>query len=174
MTTPNHPDGSDREDSPVTLTRGPELLVGLIIMGLAALVISDSMRVGTGWGDEGPQAGYFPFYVGLILLASSGLIVLRTLLTWGAAKAVFATREELVPVFQMLVPMVIYVVAMVYLGIYLPSALLIGYFMRRHGGFAWPLALGVSIGVPLVFFLVFEKWFLVPLPKGLIENLLGF
>ena len=174
MTTPNHLDGEDREDSPATLTRGPELIVGLVIMGLAALVITDSMRIGTGWADDGPQAGYFPFYVGSILMAASGLIVLTTLLKWGSAKAVFATRDELVPVFQMLVPMVIYVVAMVYLGIYLPSAVLIGFFMRQHGGFAWPLTLGVSVGVPLAFFLVFEKWFLVPLPKGPIENLLGF
>ena len=174
MTTPKHLEGEDRDDSPVTLTRGPELIVGLLIMGLAALVITDSMRIGTGWADDGPQAGYFPFYVGVILMAASGLIVLTTLLKWGRAKGVFATRDELVPVFQMLVPMVIYVIAMVYLGIYLPSALLIGFFMRRHGGFAWPLTLGVSIGVPLAFFLVFEKWFLVPLPKGPIENLLGF
>jgi hypothetical protein len=174
MTTPNQQEGDGHDGSPATLTRGPELIVGLVIMGLAALVISDSTRVGTGWADDGPQAGYFPFYIGLILMVSSAWIVLRTLLNWGTIKSVFATRQELIPVFQMLVPMVIYVLAMLYLGIYLPSALLIGFFMRRHGSFAWPLTLGVSIGVPLVFFLVFEKWFLVPLPKGPIENLLGF
>ena len=143
-------------------------------MGLAALVINDSMRIGIGWGDEGPQAGYFPFYVGLILMAASGVIVLRTLLSWSRSTAVFATREELVPVLHMLVPIIIYVAATVYLGIYLPSALLIGFFMRRHGGFAWTPTLSVSVGVPLAFFLVFEKWFLVPLPKGPIENMLGF
>jgi len=174
MTTPNDSPGQESDSAGATLTRGPELVVGLIIMGLAGLVITDSMRVGIGWGDEGPQAGYFPFYIGLILLAASGAVVLTTLLKWGRSQAVFATREELVPVFQMLVPMVIYVVAMVFLGIYLPSAILIGYFMRHHGKFAWPSSLGVSIGVPLVFFLVFEKWFLVPLPKGPIENMLGF
>lgn len=174
MATPNDEGGEGSSDSPATLTRGPELTVGLITMGLAGLVITDSMRVGIGWGDEGPQAGYFPFYIGLILLAASGLIVLTTFLKWRTSKSVFATREEMIPVFQMLVPMVVYVIAMVYLGIYLPSAVLIGFFMRRHGGFAWPLTLGVSVGVPLAFFLVFEKWFLVPLPKGPIENLLGF
>jgi len=173
MTTPIPQEGEPQESSSVTLTRGPELIVGLIIMGLATLVITDSMRIGNGWGDEGPKAGYFPFYVGLILIGSSSLIVLTTLLKWGRSTEVFATRAELVPVFQMLIPMVIYVVAMVYLGIYLPSALLIGFFMRRHGNFAWPMTMGVSLGVPLAFFLVFEKWFLVPLPKGPIENMLG-
>ena len=174
MTTPNKESGDAQTESAATLTRGPELVVGLVLMAIAGLVITDSMRVGTGWGDEGPRSGYFPFYIGLFLLIASAFIVLSTLLKWSKSQAVFATREELVPVFQMLVPMVIYVVAMVYLGIYLPSAILIGYFMRHHGSFAWPASLGVSISVPLVFFLVFEKWFLVPLPKGPIENMLGF
>ena len=174
MTTPNKESGDAQTESAATLTRGPELVVGLALMAIAGLVIADSMRVGTGWGDDGPRSGYFPFYIGLFLLIASAFIVLSTLLKWSKSQAVFATREELVPVFQMLVPMVIYVVAMVYLGIYLPSAILIGYFMRHHGKFAWPLTAGVSIGVPLVFFLVFEKWFLVPLPKGPIENMLGF
>jgi len=174
MTTPNKESGDAHTESTATLTRGPELVVGLLMMAIAGMVITDSLRVGTGWGDDGPRSGYFPFYIGLFLLTASAFIVLSTLLKWGKLKEVFATREELVPVFQMLVPMVMYVVAMVYLGIYLPSAILIGYFMRHHGKFTWPLTAWVSIGVPLVFFLVFEKWFLVPLPKGPIENMLGF
>jgi len=174
MTTQNNESGDAHGESAATLTRGPELVVGLVLMAIAGLVITDSIRVGTGWGDEGPRSGYFPFYIGLFLLASSAFVVLSTLLKWGKSREVFATREELVPVFQMLVPMVIYVVAMVYLGIYLPSALLIGFFTRHHGGFAWPSSLAVSVCVPLTFFLVFEKWFLVPLPKGPIENMLGF
>ena len=174
MTTPNKESGDAQTESAATLTRGPELVVGLVLMAIAGMVITDSLRVGTGWGDDGPRSGYFPFYIGLFLLLASTFIVLSTVLKWSKSHAVFATREELVPVFQMLVPMVIYVVAMVYLGIYLPSAILIGYFMRHHGKFAWPPSLAVSIGVPLVFFLVFEKWFLVPLPKGPIEAMLGF
>jgi len=174
MTTPNKESGGAHGESGPTLTRGPELVVGLVLMAIAGMVITDSLRVGTGWGDDGPRSGYFPFYIGLFLLTASAFVVLSTLLKWSKSHAVFASREELVPVFQMLVPMVIYVVAMVYLGIYLPSAILIGYFMRHHGGFAWPASLSVSVGVPLVFFLVFEKWFLVPLPKGPIENMLGF
>lgn len=174
MTTPSKESGEAHGESAVTLTRGPELVVGLVLMAIAGLVIADSIRVGTGWGDDGPRSGYFPFFIGLFLLTASGFVVLSTLLKWSKSHAVFATREELVPVFQMLVPMVIYVVAMVYLGIYLPSAILIGFFMRHHGSFAWPSSLGVSIGVPLTFFLVFEKWFLVPLPKGPIETMLGF
>ncbi len=62
--------------------------------------------------------------------------------------------------------MIIYVVAISFLGIYVASFLLIGYFMRRHGKYGWLATAAISIGVPLVFFIVFERWFLVPLAEG--------
>ena len=70
--------------------------------------------------------------------------------------------------------LVLAVVGVSLVGIYVASALLIGYFMRRHGRFGWVKTVIVSVGVPLVFFLVFERWFLVPLAKGPIEQMLGF
>jgi hypothetical protein len=155
-------------------TRGPELGVAVFLMLLAVMVITDSLRVGTGWADDGPRSGYFPFYIGLLLLASSGTVFISTLLSWRKLTAVFAEREQLVTVFAMLIPMVVYVGGIALLGIYVASALLIGYFMRRYGKFGWPITALVSVGVPLAFFLVFERWFLVPLPKGPIERLLGF
>lgn len=172
MNEPSQPPGEPNK--PPFKERGPELAVAALLMLLAGLVIKDSMRVGIDWADDGPRAGYFPFYIGLLLLASSATVFLSTLLTWGKNHASFAEREQLATVFAMLIPMTVYIVAMVWLGIYLPSALLIGYFMRRYGKFGWLPAVSVSIAVPLAFFIVFERWFLVPLPKGPIENLLGF
>ncbi len=154
-------------------TRWPEVVVAGCLMLLALLVIKDSLRVGTGWGDEGPRSGYFPFYIGLLLLASSGTVLVRALLGWRKADPVFVEREQLGMVFAVLIPMVIYVGGIALAGIYAASFVLIGYFMRRHGKFGWPLTAAVSIGVPLLFFLVFERWFLVPLPKGPIEGLFG-
>lgn len=149
-------------------------MVAALLMVVACLVIKDSLRVGIGWADDGPRSGYFPFYIGLLLLGSSGAVFLSTLLKWRTKAAIFAEREQLATVYAMLVPMTIYVLAMVWLGIYLPSALLIGYFMRRYGKFGWLPTSSVSIAVPLAFFIVFERWFLVPLPKGPIETWLGF
>lgn len=154
--------------------RWPELLVSLFLVLLSLIVIGDSLRVGIGWADDGPESGYFPFYIGLALLLSSGTVALRQLRGWARLNPAFAERAQLRSVLQMLIPMVIYVVAVGFLGLYVASIGLIGYFMRRHGGYGWPLSAAVSVGVPLVFFLVFERWFLVPLHKGPIERLLGF
>jgi len=143
-------------------------------MLLAGLVLKDSLRVGMGWADDGPQSGYFPFYIGLLLLGSSGTIFVSTLLKWRSAQRVFAERAQLRTVLAMLAPMTAYIVALIWLGIYLPSTVLVGYFMRRHGKFSWWLTTVVSVGVSVTIFWVFERWFLVPLPKGPIENWLGF
>ena len=154
-------------------TRWAELVVALLFVVAGAIVIIDSIRVGIDWADDGPRAGYFPFYIGVMLLAASGWILLRQLLAWKAASPLFAQREQLVSVLAVFVPMVVYVALIAGIGIYVASALLIGYFMRRHGHYGWGKLVAVSIGVPVVIYLVFERWFLVLLPKGPLERWLG-
>ena len=162
------------DDGPALADRGPALVVALLLMVFAVGVIADSLRVGIGWAPDGPRSGYFPFYIGLLLLGASATIMIRTLLTWKKPRAAFAQHAQLSSVISVLVPMIIYVVAISFLGIYVASAFLIGYFMRRHGKFGWATTVGISLGVPIVFFIVFERWFLVPLVKGPLEQMLGF
>jgi putative tricarboxylic transport membrane protein len=162
------------EEAAAITSRGPELGVAAFLMVLAGLVIFDSLRVGIGWADDGPKSGYFPFYIGVILLAASGSVFVGQLLRWRAKGEGFAARSQLASVFAILWPMVVYVALIGFVGIYLASAVLITWFMRRHGKYRWVVTLPVAVAVPLLFFLVFERWFLVPLPKGPIERLLGF
>jgi putative tricarboxylic transport membrane protein len=168
------PAGEPADDGPVVRERGPEIAVAILLMVFALGVISDSLRIGIGWADDGPRSGYFPFYIGVLLLIASGTTLVSTLLRRKAPNAVFATRAALRLVVSVLIPMALYVAAISFIGIYLASALLIGYFMRRHGRFGWASGVAISIAVPLVIFLVFERWFLVPLAKGPIEQWLGF
>ena len=165
---------SDHDDGDAVGTRWPEVAIAAFLLVLAGLVILDSLRTGTGWADDGPQSGYFPFRIGLLLAGACLWTLGGQLLRWRRADPVFAQRAQLGLVVQVLVPITVYVGLIGLLGIYLASAILIAFFMRRHGHYgALPTAL-VSLGVPLVFFLVFERWFLVPLIKGPLERLLGF
>lgn len=160
----------------------PEVAVALVLLALAAVVVVDSLRVGVGWAEDGPRSGAFPFWIGALLAACSAWILFGAL-RGTARDAIFAEREQLVRVAAMLVPIAAYVAAIGPLGIYVASALLIAWFMLRHGGrpedgagrgrraVAVP---AIALGVPLAAFLVFERWFLVPLPKGPLERLLGF
>ena len=153
--------------------RWPELLMAALLFVVAVLVIVDSQRVGSGWGEDGPKSGYFPFYIGLMLAGASGWIMLSQLRRWKQDTEVFAEYDQLRLVMAVFVPMVVYVALIFGIGIYIASALLIGYFMLRYGRYRWAVTLPLAIGVPLFFFLVFERWFLVMLPKGPIERMLG-
>ena len=165
-------EGAGGGDRPVA-TRWPEIATAGVLALIAVLVIVDSLRVGAGWADDGPRAGYFPFYIGLSLLAASAWTLVTQLRSWSQVH-VFATRAELGRVLTVLWPLVVYVVLIKLLGIYVASAVLIAFFMARHGRHRWFTTAGVALGVPLAFFLVFERWFVVPLPKGPLEALLGF
>jgi len=142
-------------------------------MALIALVgIYGSIKVGIGWGDEGPRAGFFPFYVCLVVLISCA-INLVSILKIDKGR-LFAKWGQLRQVLSVLVPTIVYVTLVPYIGIYVASAILIAFFMRMFGHYGWIVTLAISLMVPVLTFLMFEMWFLVPLPKGPIESMLGF
>ncbi len=139
---------------------------------VGAAAVFDAVRIGHGWGEDGPQSGTFPFWVGLILLAAS-------LATLGGAvlnrsRAVFATREQLLSVARVLLPAALYVAAMHVLGLYVSSAALIAWFMVTLGGYRLVTSLIAAAATMVLVFVVFELWFLVSLPKGPIESALGY
>jgi hypothetical protein len=152
--------------------RWPELLTAVLFMAIAAVVMVDSRRIGAGWADDGPQSGYFPFYVGLAMFCAGAWTALTQLRRWRTFE-LFAEGAQLRSVWTILWPMVVYVALIPWLGIYVSSTVLISYFMARHGRHHLALTAAVALAVPLIFFFVFERWFLVPLPKGPVEAMLG-
>ncbi|MDH5286130.1 MAG: tripartite tricarboxylate transporter TctB family protein [Betaproteobacteria bacterium] len=156
-------------------TRWVELVVALVIVGGGALVIKDSMRIGTDWGPDGPEGGYFPFLTGWSLALSGLWLTGHTLWNWRRmAGQVFASWSALRPVLAMLLPTIAFVVLIKLIGIYVASAIFIGAFMMWQGKYKLLPALAVAIAIPAAVFLLFELWFLVPLPKGPVERLFGY
>jgi hypothetical protein len=153
--------------------RSAELAVAGFFFALGAVVIYDSVRLGTGWADDGPRPGYFPFYVGLIICVSALVNAVRALLVPAAKNKTFVETGQLKMVLAVLVPTALYVLAVTWIGIYVSSIAFIAFFMRWLGKYAWWKAAAVGIGAAVVFFVIFEKWFQIPLPKGPLESLLG-
>jgi putative tricarboxylic transport membrane protein len=151
-----------------TVESGVAVAIGLF----ASIVIFGSLKAGIDWGVEGPRAGFFPFYVGLTILIASivNFIHARS----EPAEDRFADWEQLRQVLAVVAPTAVYVAVMPWIGIYVSSALLIAFFMKRLANYPWHLIAAIALGVPLATFLVFEKWFLVPLPKGPLETWLGY
>jgi putative tricarboxylic transport membrane protein len=155
-----------------------EIVVAVAFFIFGAVVVWDSRRLGSSWGSDGPQAGYFPFYIGLLICISSVANLIAALAKGKKGDRAFVTWGQLKMVLIVLAPSVLYVALIenpIYsLGIYEASVVFIAFFMRYLGKYSWPKIAGVSIGVMVVFFLMFEVWFKVPLPKGPIEALIGF
>jgi hypothetical protein len=168
-------------------TRRMETVVAWILFAIGALVSIDSYRLGARWGDDGPQSGYFPFYIGLLLcLSSVATLAQRAFTDWkhggrfrGAIarrEAVFVAWGPLKQVLSVLVPALAYVLAVQLVGIYVSSAAYIALFMVWLGRYSWAKGVAVGALTSIAVFLMFEVWFKVPLYKGLYDPLhwLGF
>ena len=145
--------------------------VAVLIALFGVIVIFGSVKAGINWGAEGPRAGFFPFYIGIFIVVSSAINL------WNGLRdgddGLFAEWGQLRQVLSVVIPTAIYVGVMPFTGLYLASIIFIGWFMRWLGKYSWLVVTAVALGMPVVTYLIFERWFLVPLPKGPIEEWLG-
>ena len=150
-----------------------DAVVAAVLFVLGAVVIVQARALGAGWTSDGPGSGYFPFYIGLILCIASAGILYQAVISKKRDTRAFVDREQLVRVLSVFVPAMFYVLAIVFLGIYIASAIYIAVFMVVLGKYpAWRSAL-IGVLVSAAFFAMFEVWFKVPLYKGSLD-LLGF
>jgi hypothetical protein len=154
--------------------RAMDLLVAAILMVVGGVVMKNSYDLGAGWSSTGPESGYFPFYIGLLILASSTVTLLIALFTKRPDLTTFVQRLPFFRILQVLIPSIIFVLAIEYIGIYVAGGLFIAFFMWWLGKYSLPKVVLVSVLIPLVLFFTFEVWFLVPLPKGPVESFFGY
>jgi len=152
--------------------RAADIVTASVLMSLGGLVFYDAVRLGFGWGADGPQSGFFPAWLAIIMIASCGIILVQAVRS-GDAKP-FVTREQVKRVMLVLVPVLVYILALNFIGLYVASAIYMAFYMRWVGRHSWPVVLVIAIGIPIGTFFVFEKWFLVPMPKGPLEAWLGY
>lgn len=151
-----------------------EIGVALFLVGFGALVAQDSWKLGARWSElRGPGAGYFPFYLGLALVLCGCSIAIRAFRLRPRLRVRFIEWHQAVPVLTILLPTVAFVGSIHFLGFYVASIVFVACFMRFAGKMAWWKCLTYS-SLPMVFlFWLFEKRFLVPMPRGKIEALLN-
>jgi hypothetical protein len=153
--------------------RTADIVCGLILGVLGLVVLGEGLRLGIGWGTDGPEPGFFVFYLGIALFLPAALTVVLAIRR-PAGPRPFVGREQLRSVATVLLPAIMMAVLTHFVGLYVSGALYLGTYMRWIGRHSWALIALVAIGVPIATFLVFEVWFLVPLPKGPLETRLGY
>src|SRR5829696_8958663 len=148
--------GGEGEDRPAFSQKSAELAVAALFFVFGAIVVFDSVRLGSTWGADGPKPGYFPFYVGLLICIASVVNLVAGLRLKGARNKPFVHVGQLRMVLTVLVPTALYAALVTWIGIYVSSFLFIGFFMRWLGKYAWWKVAAVSAATMVAFYLVFE------------------
>lgn len=167
-----HEENSGEETGrPVVATNVVEAVVAVMLLIIGIVVIVESRRLGAGWTSDGPGSGYFPFIIGtLIVIASAGMLF-EALLSKKKKTEAFVDTVQLKRVLSVLVPALVYVLAVAFLGLYVASAVYIALFMVILGKYSWFKSVIIGLAVNTLFFFMFEVWFKVPLFKGSLDPL---
>jgi hypothetical protein len=171
----SHSNQEAEAGTPLATNRTLDIVVSLLFIALASVFMFDSWKVGIGWLEgQGPASGFFPFYVSLFMGLASMVNLQRALARAEPdGEETFVASLQFMRVLMVLVPTLLYVLAIQYLGIYVSSAIFITLFLAVSRSPLWQVAV-VGVGTAFVLFMMFEVWFLVPLPKGPLEAALGF
>lgn len=158
---------------PAIRLRAAEIGVALFLLALGGLLIGDSLRLGMRWAAEGPEPGYFPFYLGVFICAACLVTIVLALRMPAERNKTFVQVGQLKLVLSVLVPSAIFVALVGWIGIYVAAVIYVAFFMRWLGRYPWWKVVAVSLAQAAILFVIFEIWFLVPLPKGALERFLG-
>jgi hypothetical protein len=148
-----------------------EAVVALLILILGVTVITGSWKLGSGWTSDGPGAGYFPFYIGVLLCIAGAGVMYQSLFGKNKNTEIFVDNEQLKLVLSVFIPACVYVFGVQFLGMYIASAIYIALFMIILGKFSKFKSIFTALAVVVLFFLMFEVWFKVPLFKGKFDPL---
>ena len=168
------PTAPEADSPPVTDTRVAEVVVSLLLVTLALTLGYDNWRTGIAWDSTGPEAGYFPFYLSVILAGASLYGVLAAFLTRKEASEIFVTRAQLRRVMAVFVPTLLFCLATQFLGLYVASFFLIAAFMRMVGRIALWKSLLTAFLFTAIMFVTFDIAFDVIMPKGPLEAAFGY
>lgn len=146
--------------------------VAALLGGVGVLVLVASVRMGIGWGADGPESGFVPFWLAVVMVGCCLASLVRA--ARRAPDRVFVRRQELGRVLAVLLPAAAMLALTPFAGIYVAGALYMALYMRWAGRYAWAVSILLPLAFTLAVFLVFERWFLVPLPKGPLEAWLGY
>ena len=148
--------------------RTMDIVVSAIVLAFGALFVYSSYRLGFRWGSDGPQSGFFPFYVSLSIVLGSLAVLVRSIVKHDArSRQVFVGWGQLKQVLSVLIPAAIFVLGIQLIGIYVASAIYIALFMRFIGKYGWLRSVVIALIIAVVSFMMFEVWFQVPLFKGI-------
>ena len=155
--------------------RRAELVTAAVMAAFSIYVMWKSTELPIGWiPEEGPGGGAFPFWLSLGMLVASVLIFART---WRGLTPESQSTAPFIPpsirplIYSVVIALTAMIAGIHVVGVYFSVPVFLAYYMRVLGGHGWRITAAVSLSVPVVTFLFFEKALLIILPKGITDEL---
>lgn len=161
---------NDNSHESLVSVRTMDMVTAALFIVLGAIFMYGSVQLGNGWGSDGPEAGYFPFYISLIMSIASAVTLFKGFKDKSEENESFVEKGPFKQVLSVLLPAGVFVLGVQLIGIYVSALIYIAVFMRWLGKYALWKSIAVGLGVSVTLFLVFEIWFQVPLPHGSLVN----
>jgi putative tricarboxylic transport membrane protein len=149
--------------------RRADIIVALGMMLVGLIAFGDAIRMGFGWGISGPEAGFFPFYMGLGILICTIFIVIKAVKTYrkdGPGKPLIQ-EGGLVQILWILIPAIGVFLLTELIGLHLATVFYLAFNIRVLGKMSWVKVILLSVLIPSSMYIIFDKVFLIPLPLGL-------
>src|SRR5687768_10413671 len=117
----------EQQQTPASRPRGlsysaVDAWTAVVVFIVGVVMMIDNNRIGVTWAVDGPESGYFPYHVGLILCIASTAIFIKSLFGKQRNTEVFVTWERFRLVLMVLIPTAVYVLVIQLVGIYVASA----------------------------------------------------
>lgn len=155
--------------------RKANLGVAIFLFLIGVIVMYDAVRLGFRWVPGfGPGAGYLPFYLALGILICTGIFIVKQIRQLSKEGLVGDKRliQEggLKPILWVLIPSTVMVILTSIIGLHFAAFVFLFFYMRKVGDIGWLECALVSILFPVGMYLVFDRFFLIPLPDGILGN----
>ncbi len=156
--------------------RKADIICASMILLIGIIIMYDSIRLGFGWGTTGPLPGFFPFILSLIVIIGCLIVIAQAVERKGVSSSnkPFIPKGGLKPVLNVIIPAILMVILTEYIGLYISAGLYMGVYMRWIGRHRWSMVILLSMIVPLSTYILFDKLFLVPMPRGILGDMIGF
>ncbi len=151
------------------LTKTADIITALIIMLFGVSVAADSISKGVGWAAEGPRAGFFPFVMAVLILGGCVLVIRQAIKGTSSVKGAkrFVEKGGIKPILIVIIPAVLMILLTEVIGLYLAAMIYLTLYIKFAGNHSWRTSLLIGIPVPLASYIIFDKFFLIPMPMGL-------
>jgi putative tricarboxylic transport membrane protein len=142
-----------------------EIGVALILIAAGAVILNEALRLGPGWGEQGPQPGFFPFVLTIAVIVGAIVVLLQGVLA-PDRRPFFEAPQEVEDLLKVGIPVAFAVLAIRWLGIYATAGFYLTFFMAWYGKFRWWQAAAGGILLPVAMWLALQKGFALPMPMS--------